>query len=43
MIIKAKTWQALTSGERLSALAYMVYLTQRRWAEKRTEGSGLNG
>ena len=39
MIIKARTWQALTSGERLSALDYMVYLTQRRWAEKRKAGS----
>lgn len=34
MIIKAGTWQALTSGERLSALEYMAHLTRRKWAVK---------
>ncbi|EJW19046.1 hypothetical protein PAV_1c00170 [Paenibacillus alvei DSM 29] len=31
MIIKVKSWRSLTSGEKMSALEYMVYLTEKMW------------
>lgn len=34
MIIKAGTWQALTSGERMSALSYLHEQTQCKWERR---------
>ncbi|SIQ92661.1 hypothetical protein SAMN05421578_10583 [Paenibacillus macquariensis] len=34
MIIKARTWLSLTSGEQMSALKYLADRTSRKWSRR---------
>lgn len=35
MRITPKSWNALTSGEKMSALQYAAYLTKKKWAKRK--------